>query len=1085
MNATQVNLTAAGLCLQESKSLIDAGKNEQVVRDSFTSHLRQIFPDAPSWMLRHIQGSEAAVKIAKNGSSSTGFVDNLVDLTAIEYEGDLRNSNKFRQGHLQVKDYCASLVNAGNDPDLIIGILSDTVHWYAYQVDVSALNGETCTRDNILLIELEHIDCSAATEKDALDLTRFLVKYLARIGARPVTANSIAKDLGFENRFSRTHVAALSGIISTAFEDNPKYAGLISELWCNFVSYLREEGQSDTFDLKTYVDEYYILTLGKLLCANYLENNALNSDDAELSNIINGSFFENRGLLNFVEYDYFGWINATPNIGAILPIARSLQQDLMAYDFRSNPDEDLFGELMAQLANRSQRLLLGQEWTPGWLSQKIVEQVTSTLNFDVPIQFIDMCCGSGSMIVETIKIAKHRILANNDDLSKEAQLHLLNQCITGFDIDPLAVMLSKINWVLAAQDWIVPLGTHQISIPIYHADSLFAITPISNSGNDDQANVYLLKIAEYTIDLPQYLISPEYRSFFDNLIDYCYRMVHFAEGDPKLKIDLSDLTVQVLSIQNAAAVNLNEHQVTEVTAFLNALMEKIDLLSRDGRNGIWSYILRNSFRPGLVLGQFNGLVSNPPWLALSKVANNPYQTILKQKADNFGIKPPGSSHLHIELATIFLLHAIQQYLIDEAPIGCIVPETLLNGHHHNPFRKMAFTTASSSVAFDITEIWKVQEHVFKNNAIVLFGAKRSPALGSAGAISGKQVYQLIPSRNTTFYKNTQGNRTAWSEQAIDDDGSGFYTPAAFRQGADIMPRNLLFYEVSGTPSASQVTIKSIDPRTSPIAFTVKDAKKHLGFSLSPRLVPKEFIFDVVTSNLLTAFDIAPLQKALLPIKKNISNVWEVLSHSAIVGKGAAIANTFDSIAKAINPINGNASTIFSLVNVRGKLSQQTLPLTGFIVMTGAGGGKVCAGFLDLGQVDPKRLILDQTVYFACVPSLDEAVYLTGLLNSDAINEIIEEFQPRGAFGKRHVHKLPFGVTPPFDSTQPAHQEVVAKTTKLLAEYQLMKTRDPEIILNINPNASTLSRRRKKIGDRIKTLTCYQEYEAACRSLYGL
>ncbi|MGY3053844.1 hypothetical protein ACVWYG_002045 [Pedobacter sp. UYEF25] len=1085
MEATQVNLKAARLCLQESNSLINAGKNEQVVRDSFTSHLRQVFTEAPNWILRHIQGSEAAVKIAKNGSSSTGFVDNLVDLTAIEYEGDLRNSSKYRQGHLQVKDYCASLFNAGNDPDLIIGILSDTIRWYAYQIDVSALNGEVCSRENIVLIELEHIDCSGATKKDALDLIRFLVKYLARIGARPVTANSIAKDLGFENRFSRTHVLALSGIISSAFEDNPKYANLISELWCNFVSYLREEGQSDTFDLTTYVDEYYILTLGKLLCANYLENKALNSDDAELSSIINGSFFENRGLLNFVEYDYFGWINATPNIEVILPIARSMQQDLMAYDFRSNPVEDLFGELMAQLANRSQRLLLGQEWTPGWLSQKIVEQVVSSLESAVPIQFIDMCCGSGSMIVETIKIAKERIIANNADLSKEAKLHLLNQCITGFDIDPLAVMLSKINWVLAALDWIAPLGTHQISIPVYHADSLFAITPISNSGNDDQANVYLLKIAEYAIDLPQYLISPEYRSFFDNLIDYCYRLVRSAEGQPSLIIDLSDLTSQVLSIQVEVGVDLDGEQIIEVTEFLNALMEKIDLLSRDGRNGIWSYILRNSFRPGLVLGQFNGLVSNPPWLALSKVAHNPYQTILKKKADNFGIKPPGSSHLHIELATIFLLHAIQQYLVDGAQIGCIVPETLLNGHHHNPFRKMAFSTASSAVAFDIDEIWKVQEHVFKNNAIVLFGVKESPDLSSADPISGKVVYQIIPSKNITFYKNTQGNRTAWSEQAIADDGSGFYNPASFRQGADIMPRSLLFYEVSAGLNINQVAIKSINPTTSPIAFTVKDAKKHQGFSLAPRMVPKEFIFDVVTSNLLTAFDVAPLQKALLPIKKNINNVWEVLSNTAIVGKGPGVANTLSAIAKTIDPLRGDASTIFSLVNVRGKLSQQILPPTGFIVMTGAGGGKVCAGFLDLGQVDAKRLILDQTVYFAYVSTLDETIYLTGLLNSEAINEIIEEFQPRGAFGKRHVHKLPFGVTPPFDSAQAAHQDVVAKTKILIGQYEVIKKGDAEIILDLNPNSSTLSRRRKRIGQRIKTLSAYDEYEAACRALYGL
>ena len=140
--------------------------------------------------------------------------------------------------------------------------------------------------------------------KTANDLTRFLLKYLGVLG-HAVSAYSIAKDLGFESRFCQGHIASLSTIVTNAFSANPKYAKLISDLWCSFVSYLREEGRSDQFDLKTYVDEYYILTLGKLICANYLEKKALSSDDTELSSIINGSFFENKWLINFVEYDYF------------------------------------------------------------------------------------------------------------------------------------------------------------------------------------------------------------------------------------------------------------------------------------------------------------------------------------------------------------------------------------------------------------------------------------------------------------------------------------------------------------------------------------------------------------------------------------------------------------------------------------------------------------------------------------------------------------------------------------------------------------------------------------------------------------
>lgn len=1085
MNVAIINNSAAQHSLSDSLQLITEGKNEQVIRDSFTSHLRQIFPESPSWVVRHIQGSETAVKIVKGTKGSTGFVDNLVDLTAIEYEGDLTISSKYKTGYNQVKDYCSSLVNQGHDPELIIGVLSDTVRWYAYEIDLSQLLQGACSRDNIILKQIEYIDCSVVSEKTANDLTRFLLKYLGRIGARPVSAYSIAKDLGFESRFCQGHITSLSTIITNAFSANPKYAKLISDLWCSFVSYLREEGRSDQFDLKTYVDEYYVLTLGKLICANYLEQKALSSNDTELSSIINGSFFENMGLINFVEYDYFGWINSQPHINSIIPIARTIQQDLVAYDFNSNPSEDLFGKLMAQLANRSQRLLLGQEWTPGWLSHRLVARVISGIAPTETLRLIDMCCGSGSMIVETLGIAKQRILSANGHLTKENQIHLLTQSITGFDIDPLAVMLSKINWVLAAKDWIQPLGAFQISIPVYHADSLFAITPISNNIDDADRCVYSLRIAEHSIDLPDYLISPKYRDFFNSLIDVSYRIVVSSQNSVSLSVSREDIITHIDAIKSAVSVDFDESQKEELLNFFNQLISKIDILNRDGRNGIWAYILRNSFRPGLVLGQFNGLVSNPPWLALSKVANNPYQFILKKMAEDFDIKPSGSSHLHIELATIFLLYAIRQYLVDDAQIGCIVPDTILNGHHHNPFRKYQFVTSKRAVPFEITELWKVQEHVFKNNAVILFGYKNEPDVNSDEPIQGQIIFENQPPTEIVFYKNNQGNRTAWSENELTDVDAGFYVPANFRQGADIMPRNLLFYEVTPTENPLLFNVQSINPTTSNLAFTVKDAKKHQDFILGPRIMPSDLFFNVITSNLLTPFDIAEFQKALLPIKKNDANEWEVLSNAAIIAKGAIVRNTFDSICKTIDPQNGTVNTLFSLIDTRGKLIQQIISPTGYIVMTGAGGGKVCSGYISINNLDSAKLIFDQTVYWAQVTTEDEAIYLTGLLNSEAINSIIRDFQPRGAFGERHVHKLPFGVTPPYDPMQAAHQDVVEKTSNLIAEYQQLKASTSAVVRVLNPNSAPLSRRRRILFHEIKRLNSYNEYEEACKALYGL
>ena len=452
-------------------------------------------------------------------------------------------------------------------------------------------------------------------------------------------------------------------------------------------------------------------------------------------------------------------------------------------------------------------------------------------------------------------------------------------------------------------------------------------------------------------------------------------------------------------------------------------------------------------------------------------------------ADEFGIKPAGSSHLHIELATIFLLYAIRQYLVDGAKIGCIVPDTILNGHHHNRFRTAQYNTASKAVHFDIDEIWKVQEHAFKNNAIVLFGTKKFP-LSTETPITGKNVFENGDGTSSLFYRNIQGNRTAWSEQDLSGSNEGFYIPANFRQGADIMPRNILFYETAQSLNSQQYDVKSINRSTSPIAFTIKDAKKFQDFIITPRVLPKKLFFNVITSNLLTPFDVGEYQKALLPIKKNSQNVWVPLSTSEIALEGAIVQNTFDFIARTIDPQRATLDAIYQLIDTRGKLRQQVINESGYIVMTGAGGGKVCSSYIDISATDYSRLILDQTVYWTQVQSEDEALYLTGLLNSEAINSIIEDFQPRGAFGKRHVHKLPFGVTPPYDVNQASHKDVVAKTRALLTEYAELKTSATLQDL-LNPNLGTLSRRRKLLAGFIKNLNSYKEYEESCRSLYGL
>lgn len=1084
MNPTEQQERAALEFIQSAIRLIAEGKNEDVVRQNFTSYLRHIFPDIPNWLERHIKGGEAAVKFAKDGKTRTGFVDNLVDLTAIEYESDLTIRAKFDTGLGQVKDYCASLLNLGHDPELVLGVLSDTVRWRAFRIrSLSVPTIGNYGRAHIELEEIERIDLSAANDIAAKLLIGFLDCYLGRLGSRPLSAESIAKDLGFDSTFCAEHIEGLRTIIATAADARPEYAELVATLWGRFVGSVADRAE-EGFDQATYGDELYILTLAKLCIANVIERKALLSEDAELRTILHGEFFRNRGLVNLVEYDYFGWLNEGASLDELLPVARALQDDLRAYDFTRIPSEDIFGQMMAQLARRSRRLLLGQEWTPNWLARLIVDHVLSKLPEDEAPQLVDMCCGSGAMIVEAVKITKNRVEIAMVDESQERKLQILTQAITGFDIDPLAVMLSKVSWVLAAREWLEPFGNYAIPIPVYHADSLFAITPLSNIEDEQGQEFYRLTIADTEIQLPRFLISPEFQPAFDAMLDFGYG-VAISEGTSELRLDQALIDGAVDGALVRAAVEVDEGQRQACRTFLGEITLTVNRLHREGRNGIWIFILRNSYRPGLVAGQFNGLVSNPPWLALSKIGDNPYREVLRRKAERFGIRPPGPSFLHIEMATIFLLHAVDRYLKPGAAAGCITPDSVLNGYHQNPFRTADYRIAPSPVNFALDEIWRIQEDTFKNKAIVLFGRKDEQQPGEPNPIPG--VYALETGQTPlTFYRNVQGQRTAWSEQNLGANAAGFFVPANFKQGVDAMPRTLFFHELTLAPLAAgnlQWRVAPIDVSSSDIAFAIKDAKKCQEFRLRPCVLPNDLFFDVLTSNLLTPFEIVSPLKALLPIRKDARRVWEPLDAATIAAKGAAAVSAFRQMYEALG--EANLEAIWEVINTRNKLSQQTIQPGGYLVFTGTSGGIVCSAFIETDSFDLDKLIVDQTLNWARVESNEEAIYLTGLFNSEAINTVIEDFQPEGAFGKRHIHSLPFGVTPQYDETQEAHQQVVEQTRRLLTEYEAAKVNDLELKTMLDPNRSTLARRRKVIKDKLKALPSYDAYANACRVLYGV
>ena len=155
----------------------------------------------------------------------------------------------------------------------------------------------------------------------------------------------------------------------------------------------------------------------------------------------------------------------------------------------------------------------------------------------------------------------------------------------------------------------------------------------------------------------------------------------------------------------------------------------------------------------------------------------------------------------------------------------------------------------------------------------------------------------------------------------------------------------------------------------------------------------------------------------------------------------------------------------------------------WLVLSSASGANPCAAYLSLETLDRTRLVIDQTLYWYLADSEDEAIYIVGLLNSDALSDAIKDFQPEGGFGKRHIHTLPYKIIPRYDSGDTAHIEVIARTRELMREWAVL-CREGEYANLLQPNSSSLSSRRRRQQSAIRSLSTYTEYEAACHAVLG-
>lgn len=323
----------------------------------------------------------------------------------------------------------------------------------------------------------------------------------------------------------------------------------------------------------------------------------------KLTELEDGGIFRSLGIRNFLEGDLLSWYLNDWN-DPIEKAIRGIVERLNQYDPETMelvPDEtrDILKKLYQFLVPKQIRHDLGEFYTPDWLAERTLNQVGYGVKEKdlLKKRLLDPGCGSGTFDILAIKRAKEH--ARLYGISPAETLELITKNIVGFDLNPLAVISARTNYLLAIAD-LLKYKKGEITIPIYLCDS---INPPSAKHQDElfdqEVGHYQISTSVGPFRFPEALVQKA-------LIQ---KVTVLLEDGVKKK----QTTKQFLDRVHAE-LTTEPKDIKKFDLALGETYEKLIELEQKGINGIWARIIKNAFAPLMYENYFDFIVGNPPWV---------------------------------------------------------------------------------------------------------------------------------------------------------------------------------------------------------------------------------------------------------------------------------------------------------------------------------------------------------------------------------------------------------------------------------------------------------------------------------------
>ena len=718
-------------------------------------------------------------------------------------------------------------------------------------------------------------------------------------------------------------------------------------------------------------------------------------------------FVADTGVRGVVESDFFIW---PAEVEQGVDWVSDLAARVASFDW-TNADYDFVRVLYQSVMPSEDRRRLGEYYTPDWLAEAIVKEVVPE---PLHKRVLDPACGSGTFLRAAIR--QYITVAQKQGWQAERILDGLMQSVIGVDVHPVSVHLARATWVLAAREIILDAAAQEvkITVPVYLGDSLQLRT---DNGN-------LLGEKQVTISVPSQTGGKHRRlNFPRSLVDQGDRfdgtMLRIAEN-------IATGGIGTVALDDAGIPPGVDRDILEET------VKEMEELHQEGRNHIWAYYTRNLIRPVWLSteeGKVDVIVGNPPWITYSRTRADLRDTLEGQSKDLYKIWQGGRYAPHQDIAGLFYTRCVDLYLKQGGRIGMVLPHSALQAGQYAKWRRGEWSVVEVDMnhytSWDLEKI--TPNTFFPVPACVIFAIKADRSHG-ANPLNNQAKLWIGPEGGPFQHKTID----------LQDSSRILESPYGDRafQGAIIVPRLLFFVKVSKAPAALVKGINYVEPQRSPYEKAPwKDLSPSIVDSLSGSIEEKH-IYSVHLGETVAPFILLSPRQVVLPMQDRWKGIEFSDSKDNLDGinpraLGTRMRTRWETMCSLWNDNKGpdNKLRLLEQIDYIGKLSNQIdkAPIRLLYTTSGIPTATVLT--------DPDMLV-DSTLYWIICDTLDEAHYLTAIINSNTLLSRADLLMPKGAYGSRHLHKhlwrLPI---PEYYKKNSLHIELASLGRKLHSQAQ--------------------------------------------------